>query len=1003
MSYDVAHLNHVVSSLSTLWTSHVNDPESLASDLVERLGSFGLAESVQLDWGHSGRLTRRLGQSVEPLKMPPSLAQTLPLTESTDRISTWLEHRGQTYWVTTFESVRLCLVWEKRPAPQQKELINDLEAFLGFCLHSLDQAVLKSPIDLISLAGILAKANDIDHLLETVLQTILHVASAQGGTIRLLHDRDHRQFSSGQFCDTQQLLVCPIYVSEADDEQLSPAVCAQVELFYDCGSMPSHRHMQTLQGFLSQIGLAFSNALHREKEREEARDAQLLYKAARTIEEGNDLDEVLSFCADALAELADVQRSLILLANDAATDFSVVAATGITEDQKEFFGQFHLQLEQLSQCLQQQLKEGKAVHYTPDGQNEEGLNRLCQLLPGKGCLLAPLLTKGRIIGLIYLDDQGQLITSERTTRLVLTLSLQISNAIQRASLVQQLQENLGPLKALYQVGTAITATLSLNKVVKLIVEQAVELLEHSACALLVLDEMGEDFRLETSVGLGGRLLEPEIHAQLARLAVDTKKATSLYLDRDPEVAPFRDVLEEAELGGLLSVPLLARKKMVGVLNCFVPPSFRFRQQEIRFLKGFANQAAIAVENARLHGLIRFKMGELGTLFEVTKAVTSSLQLDKVLQSIVRHVIEIVRADGASLMLVEGERLVQKSSEGLEGRARVRAIALGEGVAGITAKTGQPMILLDQEDASKPDIFPAHLRAQGFKTVLCVPIETRGKVIGVINAYYRDFMQHSPAQINLLTTLGGQAAVAIENARLYSEKDRVTELLRGALISSTLRDNKVIEVGERFLPSMDLSGDYYDVISRGDGEIFLSIADVSGKGPDAAIHTVQIKVALRCFVAAGFGPADCLRMLNQQLTKETNTRYVSLFCACIYPRQKTLRYASAGHEPPVFWDAKKKECQLLSADGLLLGALEDSTYEEKMMQYSPESVMVLYTDGITEARNAQGEFFGTERIVDSVEKNASATPQKLVDTLYNRVRKFARDQTSDDLSLLAVRL
>jgi phosphoserine phosphatase RsbU/P len=992
MTSEVANLPSIVSSLSTLWSSNDGSVDDLARQFVERLSSAQLAEKLHLSWGSGGHSTGIGSQVDESIVKFPILSGTLE--------TNWIEG-PDTYWISTCDSVRLVLGWTGKPSLQKRSAVSSLEAFLRFCLHSLEQRVQRPPIDLLSLAAILAKATDIDHLLETVLQTVLHVSAAKAGTIRLLHDRERRDFYLGDFTSGQRSLLYPIYVQDSGGENgLGNCVCAQVELFYDDGLPPSIRQMQTLQAFISQIGLAFTNALHREQEREEAREAQLLYKAARTIEEGQDLDEVLSYCAEALAELADVQRSLILLNPEGTVDFNVVAATGISDDQKEFFSQFRFQLDQLSDGLQAQLRDGGAVHYRPDGNSEEGLNRLCQLLPGKGCLLVPLLTKDKIIGLIYLDDQGQLITSQRTTRLVLTLSVQISNAIQKASLVQQLQENLGPLKALYQVGTAITATLSLSKVVKLIVEQAVELLDHSACGLLVLDELGDDFRLETSVGLSGRLLEPEIHAQLARIAVDSKRATTLYLDRDEECAPFRQVLEDSELGGLLSVPLIARKKMVGVLNCFVPPDFRFRQQEIRFLKGFANQAAIAVENARLHGLVRFKMGELGTLFEVTKAVTSTLQLDKVLQSIVQHVIEILRADAASLMLVEGDRLLMKSSAGLDGKTRTKPIPLGEGVSGLTATSGQAMLLLDQDNA---DIFPANLRAQGFKTILCVPIETRGKVIGVINTYFREFMHQSPAQINLLTTLGGQAAVAIENARLYAEKERVTELLRGALISSSIKDVKLIEVGDRFLPSMDLSGDYYDVIPRGEGEIFLSMADVSGKGPDAAIHTVQIKVALRCFVTAGYGPADCLKLLNLQLSRETNTRFATLFCACIYPRQKTLRYACAGHEPPVFWDSKTQTAQLLTADGLLLGAMEDSVYEEKMMQYSPESILLLYTDGITEARNAQGEFFGTERVVESVEKNSAATPQKLVDTLYTRVRKFARDQTSDDLSLLAVRI
>ena len=98
-----------------------------------------------------------------------------------------------------------------------------------------------------------------------------------------------------------------------------------------------------------------------------------------------------------------------------------------------------------------------------------------------------------------------------------------------------------------QVSTAITGTLSLNKVVKLIVEQAVELLEHSACALLVLDEMGEGFRLETSVGLSDELLEPALQARMARVAVERKKATALYLEKDPEALEFEGVLNSDRL------------------------------------------------------------------------------------------------------------------------------------------------------------------------------------------------------------------------------------------------------------------------------------------------------------------------------------------------------------------------------------------------------------------------------------------------------------------------
>lgn len=980
--------HQLITSLSSLCSSTPKRESSqeVAQRFVQALRDVRLADHVQL----------RLGKHRAGEPAPFEIDE-----DSHDRggRGTWVEGegRGSAWVLAPHTRAQLLLCWNGSVDDGHRQTLDGLADFLLLCLkHFLvdNEGTTGWPVglDLFALAGLLAKANSIAELLSTVLETLVRLSGATGGRVELLGHAP--QIAECGELTGSQLLLCPIHCHEQ--------VRALVRLHFACEKPPTAEQIGMLESFATQIGLALENALNHEREREEAHEAQLLYKAARTIEEGSDLDEVLEYSAGALAELAEVSRCLILLKDDHRPQFSVVAATGLSEDQHEFFAEFRLPLNQLSEGTRALLLDGRPVRYEAGGAEEAGLEKLCQLLPGKACMIVPLLVKERLIGLIYLDDStAQVRHSERASRLVLTLSLQVGNAIQRASLINQLQENLGPLRALYQVSTAITGTLSLSKVVKLIVEQAVDLLEHSACAVLVLDEMGEGFRLETSVGLTGELLEPALHAKMARQAVEKKKAVTLYLDKDTETEEFRPVLERSEFGGLLSVPLIARKKMVGVLNCFVPPRFRFRQQEVRFLRGFANQAAIAVENARLHGLIRFKMGELGTLFEVSKAVTSTLKLDVVLQEIVRHVLDILRADGCSLMLLEGERLVLKTSDGFDGKFRCQPIQLGKGVAGIAAKTGQPMVLLDHPD-SNPDDFPSKVRGFGLKTILCVPVEARGKVIGVINVYYREMMTHTPAQINLLTTLGSQAAVAIENARLYAEKERTTELLRNALIPKEALAIPGLEVGHRFLPSMDLSGDYYDVIPIDKHRCLLVIADVSGKGPDAAIHTLQAKQAVRCFTAAGYSPGRCLEMLNRQVATNADARQVSMFCAMVDLESRQLTYASAGHEQPVFWCAQSKEAHLLAAEGILIGALDEAEYEEKTIPLAPDSVLLLYTDGITEARNGRGEFFGVERVLDIVKHNAFDRAQRLVDVLYNRVRKFSREKTADDLSILGVR-
>jgi serine phosphatase RsbU (regulator of sigma subunit)/putative methionine-R-sulfoxide reductase with GAF domain len=893
---------------------------------------------------------------------------------------------------------RLWLQWHRPLADSQRKALTITRPVLKMCLREMHGRSHQktAQLNVAQLGAALASSFQLDQLLQEILQAFIGLAEAAGGELELSWPASHqRQLSRGDV-RSSHLLDFPF--SRQD------SIRATVRLYFAHPHAGEASQMELLQAFASQACLAIENVLVHEKEQDFAREALALYRAAREIEEGLDLDDVLERSASALSKVASVDRCLIFLKDAVRPLFTVASAMGISSDEEEFFSASRLSLGALSESVRSELESGKAVYHSCSNAEgaKSGLDLWLALRTGDQCLLLPLLVKERLSGLIYLGvSRPGFVFTDNVQRLVQTLVLQVANAIQRASLLHQLQENLGPLKALYQVSTAITGTLSLNKVVKLIVEQTAELLDHSACALLVLDEIGEGFRLETSLGLNEELQEPALQAKIARTAVERKRATALYVDKDPECEDIAEVLARAGFGGLLSVPLIARKKMVGVLNCFVPLQIRFRQQEIRFLKGFANQAAIAVENARLHGLVRFKMGELGTLFEVSKAVTSTLQLDRVLEEIVRHVRDILRADACSLMLVEGPNLVLRTLEGLPPDYRCKPIVVGRGVAGIAAKMATPMILLDQDRVS--DDFPSSLRQIGLRSILCVPIENRGRVLGVVNVYYKELLTPAPAQINLLNALGSQAAVAIENARLYAEKEKVTELLRSALIPKDKLEFPGIQIGHRFIPSMDLSGDYYEVIPLGPKKLVFVIADVSGKGPEAAIQTLRAKHILRSYAFAGYGPAECLRLLNQQIGRDDGARHLSLFCAEADLTLRTLRFASAGHEPPIYWNSGLEAPLFLTAEGILIGAIEETVYEERSVPIPPDSWLVLYTDGVTEARNPANEFFGMERILQSIQEAKSpSSPQRFVNNLYSRVRKFTRENITDDFSVMAIR-
>lgn len=767
--------------------------------------------------------------------------------------------------------------------------------------------------------------------------------------------------------------------------------------------------VQLLDAFASQAALALENAQVFEAEQKRAREATALYQAARAISDVHTRAEVLEASCRALARTAEVDRALVFQADRHRPVLTLATSLGLTPDQVEFFSAYRLSLAQIGDAVRKRLLAGQPLVLTAPPEDSPGLARLLTLLPSSSCLVVPLLRDKGLAGLVLMDHTGGAHPfADSAVWLVMALAVQVGIALRRVGLIEELKENLSRFRALREVSTAVTGTLSLPRLLTLIVQQALNLVEESACAVLVLNEMGEDFYVHTSLGLPEQLLDLGTQAGLARLATERRRASALYLDRNPELALTEpgQALMGSGFGGVLSVPLVARKKMVGMLNCFAPLGRHFHRQEIRLLHGFASQAAIAVDKARLHGKLRLKMGQLETLFEVSRAVTSTLQLDRVLNELVRHVARILRADACTLRLVEGDVLILKASDGLNPSNLTRRVPLGQGVLGQAAQLRKPITVIDGQEPEGLEL-PRAVRNQGMRTILAVPIDHREHTVGVINVYHRTVVQHTPSEISLLCALASHAGVAIENARIYAEKERVAALLHDALIPRKGLGFPGLEVGHRFIPSRDLSGDYYDLIHLGHKKCGLVMADVSGKGAEAAIQTVRAKHLLRSFAMSGHPPRDILRLLNEHLSRDDSddVRQVTVFYAEADLDTRRLYYSCAGHEPAFLW-RPGGDPQLLDADGIVLGAVRDARFEERAVEIPPGSSLLMYTDGITEARDPSGRFFGLDRLQQVIARyglgERALSPQSLADRVHARVRQFTERNLTDDFSILVIR-
>lgn len=768
--------------------------------------------------------------------------------------------------------------------------------------------------------------------------------------------------------------------------------------------------VEMLMLFGDHAALAIDNVRLFRSEQKKAREATTLYQAAKSINQSMELGEVLSQSADQLTQLVGVDRCLIMLLDFKKLDLYIAASRGLSEEQRNFFELYRIPVDEISDELWGDLIMGKPAFLDSAPGDLKGLQRFFKIFPTNSCLLVPLITKEQLVGIIYLDDSKiSRIFRQSEIRLVMTLAIQIASAIQRATLMEQLEGNLNQLKALHQVSTAVTGTLSLPKVFDLIVDKASHLIKAPAAAILTLDENTREYLLNASRGLSGEIETQEVQQAISLKTAKRKSYLTYYVsaDLDGDDPKIHRALESASMGGYVSVPLIARKRVVGVLNCFCSQNDKFDPQEIRLLRSFANQAAIAVENARLYLIIKNKVKELATVFEVGKSITSTLELDRVLAEVASSVREVMKADAVMIMNLNeaNQVLTVIRSEGFNRLPGGYTIRVGAGIAGIAAKVGRPMILHDDDIQSSPYKFPEHVRDEGLKTVLSVPMKVRDRIIGLINIYKKMIFHYSPTEINLLSTLANSAAIAIENARLYNEQYDIAQIIRRNLMPQKEMSYKNIDVGYVYIPSELLSGDYFEVITLSESRYGLVISDVSGKGTQAAIYNARAKYILKSYAMADYSPSGILTLLNMIIEEEAaQEKFISLLYVDLDVEANEIIVSSAGHEPLIVWDDSEKEAIIIDEPkDLPIGILPDSTYTEKIYRIGKGDILVLYTDGITEARSREGEFFGTERILEIIESSFHLNAQTLASKIYTTVQKFTRRKITDDFSLLVVKV
>ena len=417
--------------------------------------------------------------------------------------------------------------------------------------------------------------------------------------------------------------------------------------------------------------------------------------------------------------------------------------------------------------------------------------------------------------------------------------------------------------------------------------------------------------------------------------------------------------------------------------------------------------------------------QVAALLEGLRALGSGRVLDEVLALVMDSALEVTGAERGFIMLASADNENELEFKIARGRGRVTLSGKGfetsRKIPEEVFKTGQEKIVADLLDGDLANVHMGTV-ALGIRHVLCTPLKlvryldkadmpNVEKRIGVL---YLDSRERgallSRAARAALETLATEAAVAIENARLYREtleKARMEQELRiaaeiqQALLPEPRRKGTFFEAVGQSVPCRSIGGDFFDYVDLPNGAFGFAVGDVAGKGAPAALLTAVLQGVFASQASSGSSPSETLSRVNIALIRRAiESRFATALYAVIGSKGE-LTYCNAGHNPPMVFG--KNGVQRLEKGGLILGLFEHATFEEGTATLEAGDLLVAFSDGVTEALSTEGEEYGEQRLLDCVAANREKSVPELLDSIFASVREFTAGAVqSDDVTALVLR-
>ena len=658
---------------------------------------------------------------------------------------------------------------------------------------------------------------------------------------------------------------------------------------------------------------------------------------------------------------------------------------------------------------------------------EDAIERRDNRSPERPDHIVVLLLGEPPVGALQLVYDGQPVAADESS--LSAFAARAAVALRRARRAALVQDELRRSRTLIAVVGQAISQLSLAHTLETAVERVVELTGSGEVAVY-LREAERLTAPAASVALQGPHVE--IAERLLELALGPFRGRGFVsvedAGRDPRLAGLAAAVSEVGIGRALLVPLVVQDEVIGALGVYGRRPRPFRDEEQRLLIALSSQLAVAVQNALLHertkelGSVlertlrseRKAARQLRGLFEISNSFARSLSLDATLNAVAKTMVELFDLDAAAIRMSDerGEALVTKAIHVADPSLRApaetilaRPQPLHAPLARRFLRAGKPTLLAPGTAA----YADSHLLLEPFlakgSSAAVIPMATPGEVLGTLTLLSLDPARPLDQEtVDAALTVVSQAALAIDNARLSQQQKDFAETMQRSLLPSDLPEVPGLELGHVYESSaaVEVGGDVYDFLLLEDGRLAVVLGDVTGKGIGAAADMAMAKFTFRALARSYPEPSHFLAKANEVVFEELELgKFITMLYVLVDPSTGRASCASGGH-PPLRLVRPDGTVSAVVARGMALGIDLDQAYPEQEVHLERGSALVLYTDGIIEARR-RGELYGEDRLDASLARHAALPAQQLAEQVVADTRAFSGRDLADDCAVVVLRL